>query len=212
MPLTEDAPITLFYAPRTRSFTILWLLEELERPYRIELVDMKVGEHRRPEALLRNPMGKLPVVLDGDVPVAETAAIATYLADKYAPGRLAPALDTRARAAYLRWMFFGPSVLEPALGEKFFEWKVPDTSVAWGSLERMQQALVAGLDPGPWLLEQAFTAADVIVGSGARFGVLFGALPKEGPIADYVARLSERPAFQRAREIEERYAAQVPTR
>ena len=63
-------------------------------------------------------MGKLPTLVDGDLVVTEAAAIALYLADRYAPGRLAPALDDPRRGTYLRWSFFAPSVIEPAVMAK----------------------------------------------------------------------------------------------
>jgi len=118
-------------------------------------------------------------------------------------GTLAPALDDPRRAAYLRWVLFSPAVMEPCLGEKFFKWEIPSAQVAWGSFERMLAALVPAIEPGPFLLGDTFTAADVLVGSTARFGVAFGAMEKDGPVADYVKRCSERPAMVRARAIEQ---------
>jgi len=209
MPLVEDADITLLYAPRTRAFTALWLLEELGRPYRLELVDMAAGAHKRPDFLKKNPMGKVPAVLDGGTPVAETGAIAAYLADKYALGRLAPKIGDPARAVYLRWLFFAPGVMEPALGEKFFQWDVPASSVGWGSFAQMVAALAQGVRDGPFLLGETFTAADVVVASTARFGILFGALATEGPIAAYVERATAREAHRRALDIETDYAARM---
>ena len=90
MPLSETASITLFHATRSRSFRVLWFLEELGEPYRIEPVDLEKNEQKSERLLRHNPMGKVPVVLDGDVALSESGAIYVYLADKYAPGRLAP--------------------------------------------------------------------------------------------------------------------------
>ena len=199
-----DPTLELYYAPRTRSFTALWLLEELGQPYTLHAFSLEGNRHKQADFLALNPMGKVPLVVHDGVPVAETGAIAIYLADRFPEAGLAPALDDGKRPAFLRWVLFAGSVIEPALGEKFFKWEVPARSVAWGSFAQMQDNLQAGVAPGPWLLGERFSAADVVIGSAARFGVLFGAFPKEGAIADYVARVSARPAFARASAIEAR--------
>jgi glutathione S-transferase len=207
MPLTDTAQLTLLYAPRSRAATALRFMEELQQPYRIELVDLHRGDQKKPEFLSRNPMGKVPVVLDGDVAVAETGAIFTYLADKYAPGRLAPGPEQPERADYLRWMFFGAGVMEPAYGQKFFSWEAPSRQVGWGSFEEMLAAVTDAVSRREWLAGQ-FSAADIYVASTLRYGMLFGIIPNDGPVADYVARWVERPASQRAAEIEERFTAE----
>jgi glutathione S-transferase len=202
--------LTLHYAPRTRAFTALWLLEELGEPYELVSFDLNSGQHKRPEFLALNPMGKVPVVVCDGIPVSETGAIAIYLADRFPDANLAPALDDAQRPEYLRWVLFAGSVIEPAMGEKFFKWEVPARSVAWGSFEHMQEALSGAVKDREWLLGDRFSAADVVVGAGARFGVMFGAIEKQGPIADYVARLSKREAFVRAQAIEQREAERFP--
>lgn len=205
--MSESPSLILYHAPRTRAFTTLWLLEELGAPYRIEHMDLKSGAHKRPEHLARNPMGKVPAIVDGDVSISETGAIAIYLADKYAPGRLAPALDDPRRAAYLRWSIFPFAVGEPAMAEKLFKWQVPASSVGWGSFDDALRVMTAAVQPGPWLLGEQFTSADVVMAALARYGQMFGAFPKEGPLLEYVSRATARPAFQRAMAIEERQLA-----
>lgn len=202
--------LTLHYAPRTRSFTALWLLEELGVAYDLDSFDMHSGRHKQPDFLALNPMGKVPLVVCDDVPVSETGAIAVYLADRFPAAGLAPALDDPQRPAYLRWMFFHSGVFEPALGQKFFKWEVPARSVAWGSFEQMRDVLTAGVEDSQWLLGDRFSAADVVVGAGARFGLMFGAFENEGPIADYVSRLTAREGFQRAQAIEQREGERFP--
>lgn len=202
--------LTLYFAPRSRGFTALWLLEELGVPYHLESFDLNAERHKQPDYLALNPMGKVPLVLDGGIPVSETGAIAIYLSDKYRTTPLSPALDAPERAAFLRWVLFSSGVMEPAYGEKFFKWTVPARSVAWGSFDDMMRVLTDGLSPGPYLLGDTFSAADVVVGATARFGVMFGVIPKDGPVAAYVTRLTERPAFQRAAAIEACEAERFP--
>lgn len=199
----------LYYAPRTRAFTALWLLEELGQPYELESFAIRDGRHKKDDYLALNPMGKVPLVVHEGVPVSETGAIALYLADRIG-SELAPKMDDALRPAFLRWMFFAGSVTEPAFGEKFFKWDLPASSVAWGSFADMKRTLTDGISPGPWLLGENFSVADIVVGASARFGVMFGAFDKEGPIADYVSRLSAREAFKRAEVIEARESERFP--
>ena len=98
--------LTLYHHPFSRAAGTLWALEEAGQPYELKFLDLAKGEHKSPAMLALNPMGKLPVLVDGDTVVTEAAAIALYLADRYAPGRLAPKLDDPRRGTYLRWALF----------------------------------------------------------------------------------------------------------
>jgi glutathione S-transferase len=207
MPLAANADITLYYAPRTRAFRMLWFLEELGRPYRLEHLDVKKGEHKQPEFLKINRMGKVPTLVDQGITISETGAILGHLADKYSPGELAPLIREPQRADYLKWLFFGAGVMEPAFCEKLYKWDVPAYHVAWGSFADMETTVLAGLEPGPWLLGDQFTAADVYIGSNLHYGLLTDLFPKQGPIAGYVARCAERPALRRALAMEEGFIA-----
>lgn len=204
--------LKLFYAPRSRAFTALWILEELGIEYELESFDISSGRHKKEDYLALNPMGKIPVVTHGDVAIAETGAIAIYLSDLFTQNALAPALDDATRPDYLRWIFFSASVMEPAYCEKFFDWwqNPPASSVAWGSFDDMERALEEGLRGGPWLLGDTFSAADVVVGSTLRFGQLFGAMPRDGIFGEYTARLTAREAFKRAEAIEARESERFP--
>jgi glutathione S-transferase len=206
MPIADKADITLYYAPQTRSFRALWFLEELGRPYRLELVDYANGGHKRAEFLKINPMGKVPVVVDQGMPIAETGAIFTQLADKYSPDELAPLIKDPRRADYLRWLFFAAGVMEPAFAQKAFGWDVPSSRVAWGSFDSMEKVVVEGLSEGRWLIGDQFTAADIFVGANLQYGSMLKLFPDTGPIADYVSQCSARAALKRALQIEQGYA------
>ncbi len=199
-------PLDLYFAPRSRALSALWLLEELGVPYTLHDFMLQSGRHKQPDFLALNPMGKVPVVVDDGVPIAELGAIAIYLTDKYRTIPLAPALDHPDRAAFLRWCFFASAIMEPALGERFFEWTVPPSSVAWGSCAQAEATLAQAVTDRSFLVGETFSAADLLVGSIARFGVLFGAIPKDKPstqpIVAYVERLTRRPAFARAQALE----------
>lgn len=204
MPLAEKADIVLHYAPMTRSFRTLWFLEELGRDYRLEHLDINKGDQKQPDYVKLNPMGKVPTLVDQGTPITETGAIFTHLADKYSPGELAPLIKDPTRSDYLKWLFFAAGVMEPAFCEKFFKWDVPARRVAWGSFADMERTVIEGIAAGqPWLTGDQFTAADVFVASNLHWGMMTDLFPKEGVIADYVARAAARPALKRALAIEE---------
>lgn len=208
--MPDPVDIVLHYAPRTRSFSALWLVEELGHDYRLQSFAMASRHHKSPEFMQMNPMGKVPVVVVGETPVSELGAIAIYLADRFPEAKLAPGVEDPQRADFLRWVFFASAIMEPALGEKLLKWQAPASSMAWGSFDEMWRVVNDAMKGGPYLLGETFSAADVLVGSALRFGQIFGALPKEGATAEYVARLSQRDAFVRAAAIEHREGERFP--
>jgi glutathione S-transferase len=208
MPLSDTADLTLYFAPQSRAVMGLWLMEEIDRPYRIELLDLNKGEQKGERLTRVNPMGKVPTILDGDVAVSETGAIVTYLIDKYAPGRLAPIIGEPGRGPYLNWLFFGGGVIEPSFGEKFFKWEIPSRSAGWGSFDDMLKTVTAAVSGRHWLVGETFTGADLYIASLIGYGMLFGIIPGEGPVADYVARCKDRPAYRSAQAIEKRFIEQ----
>lgn len=191
-------PITLHHHPFTRAGGIVWMLEEVEVDYTLAFVDIMSGAHKTPELLALNPMGKLPILTDGDAVVTEGAAIGLYLADRYASGRLAPALDDPARGTYLRWSLFSPSVIEPGSMAKAAGWEYKPGTAGWGAYDVMLDAVTAAIGDGPFLLGDRFTMADMIFGGTLRFMLDFGMMEKRPVFTDYVERLTKRPAFQRA--------------
>ncbi|HEY1225832.1 MAG TPA: glutathione S-transferase family protein [Ramlibacter sp.] len=190
--------LILHYHPYSRAAGTLWALEEAGVPYELKVVDIMKGEQKGPELVAKNPMGKLPTLVDGDVVVTEAAAIALYLADRYAPGRLAPALDDARRGTYLRWSFFAPSVIEPAVMARSSGWIVKELSAGWGSYDAMTAATESAIAAGPFLLGDQFTMADVVLGGLLRFLIGFKQIEPRPAFTAYVARLDARPAFQRA--------------
>lgn len=207
----DEAPTTLYYAPRSRAQTALWLLEELGIPYRLESFALSSGRHKRADYLALNPMGKVPLVVDHGVPVAETGAIAVYLADRYPAAALAPSLDAPTRPAYLRWCFFAAGVFEPALADRFFGARGTPSQLAWGSFEQMATEVMRGTaEAAPFLLGERFSAADVLIGAALSYATRFGAMPREGSVGAYLDRVQARPAYQRASAIEARESERFP--
>ncbi|RYF80230.1 MAG: glutathione S-transferase family protein [Comamonadaceae bacterium] len=191
-------PLTLSYHPYSRAAGTLWALEEAGVPYELQLVDIMKGEQKAPGLLARNPMGKLPTLVDGDLVVTEAAAIALYLADRYAPGRLAPALDDPRRGTYLRWSFFAPSVIEPAVMTKMTGWTVKEVQAGWGNHDAMLAAAASAIEGKPWLLGDGFSMADVVFGGTLRFMLEFKQIEATPLFSAYVDRIRQRPAYVRA--------------
>lgn len=190
--------IVLYHHPFSRAATVVWMLEEVGVPYQLSFVDLSAGQHKQPEILALNPMGKLPILTDGAAVITESAAIALYLADRYAPGRLAPHLDDPRRGTYLRWSFFAPGVIEPGLMAKAAGWAYKEGQAGWGSHDSMLRAMQAALSSGDYLLGGEFSMADVVFGGTLRFMLTFKMLEPLPVFVAYAERLAGRPALQRA--------------
>ncbi|MEO7097517.1 MAG: glutathione S-transferase family protein [Polyangiales bacterium] len=190
--------ITLYHHPFSRAATTIWTLEEIGEPYELRYVDIMAGKQKSPEILALNPMGKLPTLTDGDEVVTENAAIALYLADRYASGRLAPRLDDPKRATYLRWSLFAPSVIEPGSLAKASKWEFKPSQAGWGDHETMMTAMESALGGRDFILGDQFSIADVIFGGTVRFMLRFGMLEPRPLFTAYNDRLALRPALQKA--------------
>jgi glutathione S-transferase len=190
--------ITLFHHPYSRAANVIWMLEEVGVPYALRFVDLRKGEQKTPEILGLNPMGKLPILTDGDALVTESAAIALYLADRYSPGQLAPAVDDPVRGAYLRWSLFAPSVIEPGLLAKSASWEFKPGQAGWGTAESLLAAVESAVAGKDYVLGDRFSMADVIFGGTVRYMMRFKMLEPTPGLAAYTGRLAARPASQRA--------------
>jgi glutathione S-transferase len=194
--------MTLYWSPRSRSFTALWLMEEAGVAYERVLTDISTGAQRSLEFLTVNPMGKVPALQDGDATMAEAAAICTYVAERHPEAKLAPALGDARRAKYLYWLFFAPSCIEPAVAQIATKMELSTVAAGWGDAQRVFDVLEAALEEGPWLLGDQFSAADIAIGSGLNFAVRnFKMVPARPAFDRYLDRCSARPAFQRALEF-----------
>lgn len=200
--------LTLFHAAPSRSSVALWMLEEIGEPYEIKLLSLKNGENRQPAYLAINPMGKVPALKDGDVTITECAAICCYLADAYPKSGLNVPTGDPERGVYLKWLFFGPSCLEPAMIDRSLKREgAARTMLGWGDYDIVLDVVTKAIAKGPYLLGDKFTAADVVIGSGLRWGTMFELIPKTTEISAYISRLEQRPALQRATERDTQLAA-----
>ncbi len=194
----------LYWCAKSRAVRALWMIEELGVECERVVIDIRDETRLKdPEFAVASPMGKVPALSDGDVHMAESAAICLYLADRYASGSLAPALDDDDRGRFLYWMLYTPAVIEPAMSEKFSGAKSNRFSNGWGDFDAMIETFEAGLGSGPWILGERFSAADVMLGSSAVFLRRFGILPDSAVLGSYADRCEERPAYRKAESADE---------
>ena len=192
----------LYWSPRSRSFTALWLMEETGKPYERVLTDISTGAQKKPDYLAINPMGKVPALKDGDATLAEATAICAYVAERYPDAKLAPPVGDPLRAKYLYWLFFAPGCIEPAMVQISTKLEMSSVAAGWGEASRVFDVLDAALAKGPWILGETFSAADIAIGSALNFSVrLFKMVPSRPSFDAYIARCMARPAFQRAEKI-----------
>src|SRR6478752_4511507 len=194
--------ITLYHASPSRSSIVLWMLEEAGQPYDIKLIRLSAGDNLKPDYLAVNPMGKVPSLKHGDTVITEGAAICTYLADEFPDRKLNVPVGNTRRGEYLKWLFFGPSVIEPAMTDRAFPRKENPRAAV---LDIVSKALAKG----PNLMGEQFTAADVVIGSGLRYGMMFKLIPERKEFQDYIARIAQRPAAKRAQEKDKELSAQA---
>jgi glutathione S-transferase len=203
--------LVLYTHPMSRGRIARWMLEEVGEPYRAEILEFG-GSAKAPDYLAINPMGKVPALRHGETTVTEAAAICAYLADVFPAARLAPPPASRQRGPYYRWLFFAAGPVEAANTNKTLGVIVPPERmgmVGYGSQERALAALEDALKRSEYIAGDSFTAADVYVGSHVGFGMMFGAIDKRPAFERYWALISARPAAKRAREIDDKLAAEL---
>jgi glutathione S-transferase len=194
--------LTLYHAIPSRSSIVRWMLEEVGEPYEVRLLNLQAGDSRKPDYLAVNPMGKVPVIEHDGVVVTEAAAICTYLADAFPNAGLNVPVGDKRRGAYLKWLFFGPGCVEPAVTDRAFPRKeeARPSTLGYGDYDTVMDVMAKGVAAGPYLMGEQFTAADVIIGANLRWGMIFKLIPERPEFLAYVARLNERPALKRAEE------------
>lgn len=199
----------IFYThPQSRGNIVHWMLEEVGCPYRIEVKEYGTTM-KAPDYLAVNPMGKVPAIRHGDTVVTETPAILAYLADAFPEAGLAPPLSDRG--AYYRWLFFGAGCMEPAWTSHSVGWDpAPDLQrrFGWGSFAHVLDTLSRAVTGRRYVAGDAFSAADVYLGSMLNWSMAFGVVDKRPEFETYCAGLTSRPAALRAREQAEKLAGQ----
>jgi len=206
--MNRQRHLTFFHAPNSRSSGVLALLEELGADYELRVLNLKAGEQRAPAYLAVNPMGKVSALLHGDALITEQVAVYLYLADLHPEAGLAPRLDDPLRGPYLRWLAFYGSCFEPAVIDRSMKRDpAPAATSPYGDFDTMLRTLTDQLAPGPFLLRDQFTAADVLWGSALAWTTGFGLVPSSPAIERYLQAVHSRPAMTRARARDAELAA-----
>ncbi len=192
-----------FYTnPQSRGATVRWMLEEVGEPYDTEILTYG-GTMKAESYLAINPMGKVPAIVHDGKVVTEVAAICCYLADAFPQAGLAP--DLGDRADYYRWIFFTSGPVEAAFSNKAAGFEIPPERAmmfGYGSYDAAIANLEKGLTGRDYIAAGRFTAADLFVGAMVGFMLQFNLLEPRPVFTDYAARMSDRPAYRRAKEID----------
>ena len=207
--------IHLHYYPGNASMTPHLLLRELGVPFELKYVDRSTGAHKAPEYLKLNPNGLIPVLVDGDLVLYETAAIVLHLVDTHPAAGLAPALGTAERAQFYKWLIWLANSVQAMMPHYFYSDRMVAPGNAAGALEVKAQAeakLGAMFDQidahlaapgGPWMMGQRFSALDPYTFMLCRWSRGFGRPARTLPhIAPFLERMLARPAVQKVFEVE----------
>jgi glutathione S-transferase len=191
-----------------RGFRIVWLLEEMRLPYRLRRVDLLAGVENDPEFLAINPGGFIPAIQDGDVTMVESIAIMEYLMGRYGPTPLAPGPHDAAFPAYQQFLHLGEAGLAASIyfvvGARNFapesERQNWSAGQALGVFETRLRLVTRQLARSPYIAGDTFTAADISVHFALELARRYGGVVLGEAEQAYLARLSEREAYNRAME------------
>jgi glutathione S-transferase len=204
-----DRSLTFYTNPQSRGRIVRWMLEELGQPYRTEVLAYGAAM-KAPEYRVINPMGKVPAIRHGEVIVTETPAICAYLADAFAQAALAP--PAAERGDYYRWLFFAAGPLEQATVNQALGVQVAEQQrgfVGYGDLATVIDTLEGVLRGRTYVAGHHFSAADVYLGSSLGWGMQFDTIPRREAFVAYVEHLRQRPAWQRAQQIDDALMKQM---
>ena len=196
--------ITLYTNPMSRGRIARWMLEEVGVPYEAKI--LTYGEHKTPEFLAINPMGKFPTLVHGETVITECAAICAYLADAFPNAGLAPPHGSKERGTYYRWLFYAAGPVEAAVVDKSLGVVIPDEKkgmVGYGCFDDVISTMERALEGKKYLLGDNFSAADVYFGAQILWGLQFGSIPARPLFEKYAQSLKERPAAIRAAKIDD---------
>lgn len=193
--------LKFYHAPRSRSFGVLWLLEELGLPYEMEIVDIRAPGGAPESYRAIQPSKKVPAIVHDGIVVTERAAISAYLADAFPAAGLAPAIGDPRRGPYLTALAYVDGVADPAIAARVHGWTYESIAFSFGSFDDMVAHLDQRLTAQPYAAGDSFTAADTQMGAMVFYGLnMLGVLPDRPSFRDYLGRVTARPAFQRTGE------------
>ena len=191
--------LTLYHAPRSRSARIVWLLEELGVPYTLKIVNIRRGDGSGAvDPVNPHPHGKVPTLTDNGALIFESPAIALYLTDRFSDAELVPRVGDPNRGAYLTWLAWYTGVFEPALTAKFLKVQHVYGTFGWAPFDDVLAYFSVAISKNQYVLGDRFSAADIIIGGSLPF-LMGRVIPESDELKAYVTRITERPAYARAR-------------
>lgn len=202
--------LVLYTNPMSRGRTVRWMLEELDQPYRAEIMDFTALKASTYLAI--NPMGKVPALTHGAVVVTELAAICAYLADAFPDAGLAPAPGDPARGPYYRWLFYASGPVEAAVTNKALNFELPpgrERMAGYGCFGDVMDVLEQAVSGGDYVAGGRFSAADLVLGHQIGFGLRFKSIEPRPAFKAYWDRLSHRPAYVRASQMDDALIGEV---
>ena len=203
------ADLTFYTHPQSRGQTIRWMLEEVGEPYETRVLDYATTMKQEPYLSI-NPMGKVPAIVHEGKVVTEVAAICCYLADAFPQANLAP--PPQDRADYYRWIFFTSGPVEAAFSNKAAGWEpTPERQrmFGYGNYDLAINNLEKALKGREYIAANHFTAADLFVGANVNFMLAFNLLEPREVFVDYARRMTDRPAYERAKQIDAQLIADM---
>lgn len=192
----------LYNNAQSRGMTLFPLLKKLGIEDKIDQIQIAYEDMHKADYLNINPMGKVPCLVDQGIVISETAAIFTYLADKYIEKGLAPALDDPKRGAYLKWMFFCHGPLTEYMDLRSLEVsneriEQKKRGLAFGDQETLFAFLKQGMQQAnPYLLGEKISAADLYLGYWLVFAIAFKILPYLDEFKPFLELIKQRDSMK----------------
>jgi glutathione S-transferase len=202
--------LKLHFAPNSRAVRTLWLLEELGLPYELNKMDFHPRDLKSDEHRNRHPLGRVPVLEDGDISIFESGAIADYILERHKNGGLKPAADAPNFPAYLQWFHYCEGMVMPPINTIVVQTiLLPPERRDETVLGQAQRLLAKAVEPveddmqGKEYLAGDFTAADTMLGHSLLMAERMQIVNDSHPnLKAYTARLKARPALQKAFEFD----------
>ena len=198
--------LKLHFAPNSRAGRILWLLEELQLEYKLNKMkfhpsDLKSDEHRK-----RHPLGRVPVLEDGDISIYESGAIVEYILERHAPGKLKPAVTSDLYPSYLQWFHYCEGMVMPPINiivvQTILLPKERQNTEALGQAERLLSKTLQPIEEqlqGKEFLIGDFSAADIMLGHASFMANRLGRVEETmSNLKRYIKSIESRAAFQKA--------------
>jgi glutathione S-transferase len=200
--------LKLHFAPNSRAGRIVWLLEELELPYELNRMDFHPKDLKSDAHRARHPLGRVPVLDDGEVSIYESGAIIEYVLERHKNGGLKPAIDSPLFPQYLQWFHYCEGMVMPPVNTIVVHTLLlpPEKrdETALGQAQRLVTRALAPVNEalaGRDYLIGDFSAADLMLGHAVFMSNRLGCVNDEmANIKQYIERVEQRPAFKKAME------------